>query len=291
MVKDQTSFPDFYEAADELDDLIRDGLFGEEAIQNLNKRDLLSIEDYLVQIFDEWISNDNQVGKDKVKILVVQFVEFFADVIKEKPQETIDILSGYWTGTADNPELEGMSGHTEAMRFHREAIIGAERLKYQENKTSADLKRVAGAFITAYSKVVEHVGQILVPCIKIAFLKNQKDFNENQILRLTLNDKIEKFNLETSNSYFALNDLINRTIRNADSHLSIKYSVSKRALEYKKRYRGKTQIFSVPLEKWMFEIYPKPGWFVQAFIYSSILVCLGVTNPSLFKIKYEGLFV
>lgn len=288
-MNDETKFPEFYEAADELDDLIRDGLFGEGALKNLEIRDSVSIEEYLVHIFDNWLSDGDQIGKDNVKDLIKQFMEFFMETYRLKPQATIDILTEYWRGTPDNPELEGMSGYTEAIRFHREAVNGVKQLNGQNDKSS-DVKRAVGLYITAYSKWVEHVGQILVPCIKIALLNNQKDINENKIMKLTLNDKIDQFNTETNNKYFALNELINRTIRNADSHLSIKYSLSKNSLDYKKRFRGKTQVYSVPIEEWMLETYPKPGWFVQSFIISTILVYLGVTNTALFKTKYESLF-
>lgn len=286
---DQAEFPEFYEAADELDELIRDGLFGEDAIQNLERRDSISLEDYLVHIFDDWMNGKEQIGKGNVKDLIRQFVDFFAEAAQKKPQETFDILTEYWRGTPDNPELEGMSGHTEALRFHREAINGVKQLQGRNNNSS-DIKRLAALYISAYSKWVEHVGQILVPCIKLALLINEKDYNENQILRMTLNNKIDMFNTETDNKYFALNDLINRTIRNADSHLSIKFSIASRSLEYKKRHQGKTRIFSMPISEWITETYPRPGWFVQSFVMSTILAYLGATNTDLFKVKYESLF-
>ncbi|WP_339193952.1 hypothetical protein MKY95_19325 [Paenibacillus sp. FSL P4-0176] len=289
MTNDQTKYPDFYEAADELDDLVRDGILGEEAIRNLERRDSLNMEEYLVHIFDHWMGDKDQIGKDNVKDLIRQFIDFFVEAVQKQPQDTFDILSEYWRGTQDNPELEGMSGYTEAVRFHREAINGIYQIQGQNNKSS-DIKRVAGAYITAYSKWVEYVGQLLFPCIKIALLINEKQINENQIFRMTLNNKIDFFNSETDNKYFALNDLINRTIRNADSHLSIKYSYSKNSLEYKKRSQGKTRVFTVPIAEWITETYPKPGWFVQAFIMSTILAYLGTTNTELFRVKYESLF-
>ncbi|MEC0089866.1 hypothetical protein [Paenibacillus macquariensis] len=123
----------------------------------------------------------------------------------------------------------------------------------------------------------------------IRIAKNEQVKSDN-ILKLALHNRIQYFNTETNNKYESITQVLNRNIRNADSHNTIKYSGQKNCIEIKKRVGNKTEIIEVSIDDWFLNVYPKTGWLVQAFIYSIALISLGISDIDLFREKYVSLF-
>ncbi|MCC8435416.1 hypothetical protein HP567_012750 [Brevibacillus sp. M2.1A] len=280
----------FIEVADELDELTFEGFFGEDVRSLVKERDFLSQEEYFVKILQGWNSDLEQYGKNTVKQYMIMFMDLYLNTIKINPQKAIEILSAYWRGTEDNPELAGISGYSEAVRYHVDAMNLLREFSQKEPRKLSEKKLIASSFITSYSKSIEYIGQILVPCLQMAKLTNGIDENAVNLMGLTLYEKIQMFNRETSNKYVDLTKGINRNIRNADAHLSLRYVPSKDSLELKVRKGGKISLVLIPINKWILEIYPIPGWIIQAYIYSGCLLCLGMINKQLFAEMYDQIF-
>lgn len=283
---DEHLYPNFFEAANELDELTLEGFFGEATRKIVEQRDFLSQTDYFVFLLDDWLSDNTQYGKANVKALIILFLQIYIEAIKVDPVTTVDSLATYWTGTKDNPELEGISGYMEAVRFNQEARRALDEIQTNTDRKTSDYKHAMSSSITAYSKMVEYIGQILVPCIRLVKATHGEHMNSLDIMKLTLHNKIKLFNQSSGNKYKLLTDMLNRDIRNADSHLTLRYVVNKNQIEYKKRMGGKLNTNYITIEDWFLSIYPKVGWILQAFVYSSVLLCIGFSDKTRFMEKY-----
>ncbi|AZK47505.1 hypothetical protein [Paenibacillus lentus] len=280
----------YHDSLNELDDLTLEGLFGDEAIEMIELRSVLGTDDQLHKILSEWESDLSQYGKEKVKELMHSFVEIYLGAIKSDRSVALASILNFWRGSLDNPEQERVSSYVETLRLHREAINQMGEFQRKQNKSLGDRKRVMGQFINAYSKSVEFISMILANCIELVRISKGEQVNRDDILKLTLHKKIQLFNEETNYQYEAFTKLLDRNIRNADAHNSIKYSGQKNCLEAKKRVGNKTIIIEISINEWFQDIYPKTGWLVQAFIFSTALISLGLSNIDLFKEKYLSLF-
>jgi len=63
----QENFPDFKEAAKEIDELSLEGFFGESAKELTLSRDILGQAAFFSACLDDWIVDKKQYGKDEVK--------------------------------------------------------------------------------------------------------------------------------------------------------------------------------------------------------------------------------
>jgi hypothetical protein len=163
-------YSEFYEAADELDELTLEGFFGENARKLLKQRESVTQTEYFSNILDDWNTDLTQYGKPKVKEFMLLFLGLFLDAYLINSQITVEILASYWKGTKENPELEGVSGYTETIRFHKMATHMMDELKEKQVQKASEKKNAVSAFITSYSKSVEYIGQVLTPCVLLAKL-------------------------------------------------------------------------------------------------------------------------
>lgn len=283
-------YPNFIEAANELDELSLEGIFGEVTRKLVEQRELVSQTDYFVTILDEWLSETNQYGKPIVKRIMMLFIKLYIEAFEINPEETIEVLAAYWRGTKDNPESEGISGYTETVRYHHEAKRIITELEGKSERKLSEQKHAMASFLTAYSKSVEYIGQILVPCIQLVHIINGEQVDTIRVIKSPLYEKVKLFNEASSNKYKAITDVLNRDIRNADSHLNIRYVPSKGIIEYKKRMGAKIKTYEVTVHDWFLNIYPKVGWVIQAYIYSGVLICIGFSNKPKFIEKYKQIF-
>lgn len=280
----------YHEALNELDELTLEGLFGGNTIELLELRSVLGANEFLHKTISDWENDITQYGKDRVKDLMFLFVEIYLEAIKENRETALISILNFWRGHIDNPEQERVSSYVETLRLHREAINQMEELRKKENISLGERKRAMGQFINAYSKSVEFISMILTLSIELVRIAKNEQVNSDSIQRLTLHNRIQTFNIESDNKYEQITQMINRNIRNADSHNTIKYNGTKNCIEIKKRTGNKSRIIEVSINDWFTNIYPKTGWVVQAFIYSTTLISLGLSDINLFKDKYVTLF-
>ena len=272
-------FDDFLIAGEEIDELTREGLYGIKPKELLMKRDKLSSSDYLYESIKIWL--EDRTDKVKTKELIEVFFSLYTDSLKVNPQEVIDILDAFWRGTVANPHAEGLSAYTEFSRLFTEA---KECLKDPYLTTSAAAKRRAtSAICSAYSKGVELIGKTLVNLIAIAEVSNKESYNMYKDSDLTLFNKIKKFKKVTDNQYHDLTDIINRSIRNAEAHLSLTFSTKRGKFVLRKRDNGKLVNDYITIEEMMTKLFPSVGAYVQAFVYSGSLLVIAFEDKQLFK--------
>jgi len=276
-------FDDFLRASEEVDDLALEGFFGEEIKNLVKKRDSMSTSEYFYSCLLSWNSDESQYGKDKVKEFILLFFTLYTRSIKSNGQKTIDYLTIFWKGTKENPELECLSASTEFARLHQETLNTLKELKSKNKITISDRKRLASSIINTYSKGVEFIGKILTTCIVLEKVSKNEPFDLISIYKMTVFEKIKLFNKLSNNEFKNMTNLINRYLRNADSHLSLIFDYKMNVIILKKVKRDKIQNETIPIEKMILEIFPSNGWITQAFIYSGMLLVLSRDNQDLFN--------
>lgn len=274
-------FPNFFDVADEVRILsfLSDNRMGN--VESLNPRDKH------VFILENWLSRPDITQHTRTNICnyILLFMDIYYNALLKDSTLTYDVLFSYWRGTADNPEWEGASGFYEALSHRRDSQKAFNTFLEDDKKDIFMFKSVINKSLTTYSKLVEYVGKILIPCINLVKIASDKQVNLSPYTKeyATLYNKIESFNELSKNNYTSLTSNINRSIRNAESHLNIKYVIGKGILEYKTN-NGTTE--TITIEEWFTNIYPEVSWIHESFIYSFILLL----TPSFSKNKFIKIY-
>lgn len=283
-------FNDFLQAVNELDDLSLEGYFGKDVKGLVERRDTLNTTDYLVECLDNWIKDKEQFGKGKVKELMLIFFELYTNALKINGQKTIDVLTCFWKGTLDNPGIECMSSYMEFARINTELKLIFSEIQGKSNTAISDKKKMATAVITAYSKGVELIGKILISCILLEKLEQGQELKIMEIYNLTLYKKINLFQKLSNGRYGKLVNSINRSIRNADAHLNTYFVPSRSEFVFKVKKHNKIIIEKFDVPTMLMEVYPLPGWVVQAFVYSSMLLIISNDSKDRFNEMVSKIF-
>lgn len=286
----EENFNEFAQVANELDELSLEGYFGKEANGLVERRDTLDTVDFLVECLDVWIQDKEQYGKEKVKELILIFFELYASALQIHGQEAIDVLTCFWKGTPDNSGTESLSSYMEFAHINTEFKIILSDIRKKPKATFSDKKRLATSVITAYSKGVELIGKILTPCILLEEIEQGQEFNIMKIYNLTLHNKILLFQRLSKGRYDKLINSINRSIRNGDAHLNIHFVPSEDGYLFKMKRGNKIITEKISTITMLTEVYPQPGWVVQAFIYSSVLLILSQSLKEMYKEKISQIF-
>jgi len=281
-----TNYEDFYKAADELDAMTLEGFFGDSAKDLVIKREATETNEFLYECLIN-IFNGDQYGTANVIGITFLLLKLYGEAVTAGGQEAVDILSAFMKGTLEHPELECISSYSEFLRTHMDFKNLSSALREKEIITAAEKKQLASTMLTSYSKGVELVGKAFTQLLTLEQIINNQPYNLFENSLLTIYMKTEKFLKLSDGKYDKLITIIDRSVRNADSHLNAYYSVAENAYIMKKATKmgGKNKIetFKLNPEKMALEVYPKIGWFVQGFISSCILLVLALSDREKFQ--------
>jgi hypothetical protein len=231
-------FREFWDAAQEIDSLNLEGYFGEEARYLTVKRDSMDLSDFIVECIDGWIKDTNQYGKESIRGLILVFLKLYTEAIQAGGQIAIDVLSGFFVGFPENPETECLSSFTEFAR----------------------------------SNVETRVGKILTSCILLKQIANGETIEPMKIYTKSIGKKTEQFLGLSKGKYDILIGAIDRDIRNAEAHLDIRFHPGRGTFHLKVKRGNRIKTKEISADQMMVKIFPKVGWIVQAFTYSSMLL-------------------
>jgi hypothetical protein len=144
----------------------------------------------------------------------------------------------------------------------------------KSNLKLSQLKKAISSIVGIYSKGVEFIGNVLTTCIVLKKITSKETYNYYKIYYMKLFDKINLFNSDNTPNQKILTDIINKSLRNAEAHLSLNYEYKNNYFFLKKKSNGKIVNDKITLETMMLEIFPSVGWFSQGFVYSGILLVL-----------------
>lgn len=276
----------FNQAADELDMITQEGFFGRKAKLLVEKREDTPTSEFLFECFMNIFSEPQYGTKNTIGIMFT-LAKLYSEAISAKQQDAVDVLTAFMKGTDDHPELECLSSYSEFLSRHVESKQVLSEIQAKIAATTVDKKRLASSVLTAYSKGVELVGKVFTQLLTLEQMIHGQPHDLYQNSLLTIYKKIDNFLVLSNGDYDKLATVIDRSIRNADSHLNAYFSVNEQAYIMKKtvktKGKTKTETFKLPWAKMVLEVYPKIGWFVQGYLGSCILLILSVDNQDLYK--------
>lgn len=282
----EDKYQEFYKAAKELDELCQDGFFGERAIQLTNMRDGSMNIDLFKTFIDDWINDNNLLNKEFTAILILVFFKLFTCSYKIKAQLTVDTLSGFIRGYPENPESENLSSYTEFLRSKIESSNLAHHILKSNNIKTSDRIKFGDNLISTYSKGIELINKMLTPCIILLKINSGESFDILKINDMSLSQKISLFFNLSNGQYDILFKNINKEIRNAGSHLNLRFIPSEGVFQMKSKSGKKYKISKIPTNDFVFKYMPQPGYIVQGFMLSNMLLILAINNNQLFREKY-----
>jgi len=268
------------QATDELDDITREGFFGDVAAELLEKRDTISRNDFLYDSVAEIFSNSND-SRQGIAGITLRLIDLYCEAIPHNPQEVIDVLNSFIMGTDVNPELENMSSYLEYMTAHQGwKNFFAEHAG--QVLTDAQKRQQGMRILGAYTKGVEFVGKVFTQLIAVEKIRREETYDIYIISKMTIYKKIEEFKKISDPKFHILTNIIDRKIRNADSHLNASYSPKNEEYTIKStNHSGGIDIFKVSIREMLSIVYPKVGAFVQAFYSSCILMTFNWSDREL----------
>nr|DAZ26033.1 MAG TPA: hypothetical protein [Caudoviricetes sp.] len=280
-----SEFQQFYEAIEELDLLTKEGFFGESAKKLIEKRDNMKITDFLYECSVDTFSNPHSnYGIKNIIDIMFMLLELYIEAIKATSTETVDnILAAFLKGTKEHPELECISSYIEYSSYHVEFKNLSSKLTKQTSTTVSEKRRLANSILSSYSKGVEFIGKSFAYLLALEEVIHNQPCDLYKNLSLTTYQKTNKFLKLSDGKYKMLTTVIDRDIRNADSHLNAHYSVKEQCYIIKKNKNSRMRIYKLPLEKMLFEVYPKIGWFVQGYLNACALLVLAGQDKRLYK--------
>lgn len=274
-------FNAYLEAGNELDELSLEGFYGEDIKRLVENRETQDRNEHLYDSLKLWIDDKNQYGKENVKEYILTFFNLYLDAYKVAGQEAVDVLTAFWQGTIDNPELEFFSSYTEFSRLFTETKQLLNEL--HTNKKLSHKKRVIASLIGSYSKGVEFSGKVLTTCIVLEKIAKGETYNYYKISNLTIFEKVDLFTSSNNPDYQNLVNLIKRNVRNSEAHLSYTYDYNKNIYLLKKRDQGKLKHEKISFETMLTQYFLGIGAFTQGFVYSGVLFVLGHEDKEKFK--------
>jgi hypothetical protein len=163
-------------------------------------------------------------------------------------------------------------------------------LNTKSDVTNGDRKKFGSSLINTYSKGIELIAKILTTCILLEQISIKESIKPLKIHTISLWEKIKKFKELSDGKYDIIVDSIDRDIRNADSHLNIRFVPNKNSFKYKVKKDKKIKTKEISIENFVLQKYPVVGWIVQSFIYSVSLLVIAGTSPDNYKTKLEEIF-
>lgn len=283
------NYSDFEEASREMDSLSLEGFFGENAKKLTLSREILKQSEYFTACIDDWISDENQFGKIKVKQLILVFLKLFVNSIEIGGQKSIDAITSFMRGTKKHPEIECLSSFMEYIRLHVETkkLMISSKTEIPSISTK---KRLGASLTNTYSKGVELTSKILNACIILLEISQGIKSDELEVYNIFLWKKIRRFKKLSDGKYDMIISYIDRDIRNAEVHLNLRFIPERSVFKYRIRDGKRIRNKEISAEEFIFKKYPTNGWIAQGFIYSSILLILMKLDPNLCKLKIQEIF-
>lgn len=277
----------FRNIVEEIDSLISEGLFGDGAKALVELRDKSINEvDFLIKVVTNWHENDHNMFKHKAYNYLLIFVDILIDAIYENPENAQDLIAEFWLGLGGRlTSIEFISSFTEFNRLYHDCIV----LNKEANGENDIAKkfRYSKSISALYLHGVENIGKTLNLLICLEKIRNNKPYNINYIISKSLFEKINIFN--KNNKYSILFEMIDRKLRNAEAHASLKYNTNNETYIIRCIEDGKRVERYIPITTVLRNIQILANYHT-AFFMAYALSCLWMLDYDKFDELYNKLF-
>lgn len=260
---------DIKQFLEEMDELTKQGIFGDKPKIYSLLRERTNLNSFFIKVFLGWLKDEKQVGKDNVHKIISLLLQLYFDAIKQNSEKSIEILGYFIDGFPDVNESEivkHLYTWFESLNTWRNSL--------PTGKNPGGEYQVAQNSITAYQNGIELAGKILPVIICLRKVSLNQDFDAKNIYQSYLGPKIEEFEESFNDNieYLFITNQIDRKLRNAVSHLDVRYD------RIRKKYicifstRNGRETSHIPADVFLKKYFPNPGYVIQGYIFSLILI-------------------
>lgn len=259
---------------EEMDELTKKGYFGDEAKLSSYLRDKIDPTHYLNKVFIDWCKSTGQIRKEDVYEIIALLIKLYTEGMKTNPFETIEILGYFINGVPQIKEsdiIRPFFNWFKALTLFRKSMLEAHK--------SGDPSQMMANAIDAYQKGVELVNKILtiLICLRNMILGNE--FDSARVFNKSLYLKSVEYKEIFDEDYLSILRLIDRDLRNAESHLNLWYSLKQNLIIYIVKVDRVTRCKKHLTPKEFFIGYlPNPSNIIQGFIFS-IIIFITLSSP------------
>lgn len=278
MSTNKNEFSEFDAAGKELDKLTGEGTFGDKAKLLASLRNTLPDTDFYLECFKNIFDSTDLIFKSNIAGIGLKLMKIIGLSYQKSPQETIDLITAFFKGPKEHPELENISSYTEFIESNAQYKSYFSRIKGQSEVSSSEKRQLARLLIDTYTKGVEFASKVFSLLISLQNLAASQPAQYYENTFLPLYQKILSFEKAADDDCKMLTSVIDRQIRNAASHLNIYYSTERSVFiitdiqGMKKAKTSKT--IEVSLKKMLLDVFPRVGWFAQGFFASCMMLYL-----------------
>lgn len=257
------------EFLEEMDGLTKDGVFGDNAKMYSYLKDRIDTKSFFIKVYFDWLNNKNQIGKDKVQKIITLLLKLYCDCLKVNPDKTLEIMAYFVDGIKTIPDSDIV---TPLYVWFQSLTNWRDSLPTGKNPGS-DFQ-VAQNAITVHQKGVELVNKILVVLLCFKYESNGDSYKPIEIYESSLFKKIERYKKIFEEEFLFIINLIDRNLRNAESHLQLRYSRRLKKIIYIVRRKSDMKRMQLDIRDFLFNYFPNPGYIIQGYIFSMILFVL-----------------
>jgi len=260
----------------EMDKLTKEGIFGEKPKLYAFLKDKIERNTFFMKVYLDWLKDNKQVGKDRVLSIIELLIKLYYDVLKSKPEKVIEILGYFNGGFPEIPESDlakPLYTWFESLNNWRDSLPTG-------NQPGSPMQ-IAQNSITVYQKGIEYCNKILAIFLCLQYENVNQEYNSKKIYKKSLYNKSTEYSEIFEEDYYFIINLIDRDIRNAESHLDLRYDRFRNKIIYLVRKREGTQKKYIPMNKFMYAYFPNPGHIIQGYIFSLMLfITIGSSHIS-----------
>lgn len=268
-------------AIQELDAFTKEGIFGEKSQELLSERDSIPADEFMFHaIMSIYEDPDFDLGMHQ---FTITFMNLFVEAMLVDADKLKDIIKASMVGEDEHPELETMSSYTRYMLSKK----GQEQLldELERGTEGSALRRLnfANGILRNYSEGFEYVMKLFTFILGIEQLINDKKVDLSLISRQNAGNKLNSFRqLDIEKKYTLLTDSWDARLRNADSHLDIRYDTQKHIFEGKNHIKqtnngireNRVETFTITPEELLIDITPNIGRFIQGYLSATYMLFL-----------------
>jgi len=203
----------------EMDELTKQGVFGEQAKMYGFLKDKVDNSTLFYTVLKGWFEDKNQIGKQKVFDVISLLLELYFNGLRRDSVKTIEILSYFNEGIPGTPHSDIITPFynwvTSLFTFKDSLPIG---------RSPGTKQQVIQNIRVLYQNGVEMVNKILLPLLCLKHLIRGDSYDPVEIFNLSLYLKTQRYVQIFEDKYQIVMDLIDRELRNAESHLNLRYS-------------------------------------------------------------------
>lgn len=178
----------FEDAARELDNMTREGFFGDQSAQLLQQKDSETVEQ---QNYNFFISlYDGVLDKDELNKFIKKFKQLFDAALDVDQEETIQIIISSIKGTDDNPELETLTSYLGYIENHMIMKNDFNKANSENDKSNETRRRLSKTLLADFTDGYEYDMKICAFVLGLFQIINGKNVDLKANTELASSNKL-----------------------------------------------------------------------------------------------------